>query len=57
MGLAFAGEVFQLDAATPVALLFLAALLAYTAALLCLLREVFLAIKNFQLGIDASPAP
>ena len=57
MGLAFAGEVIQLDAATPVALLFLAALLSYTAALLCLLREVFLAIGNFQLGINASPAP
>ena len=53
MALAFAGEIFHFNTAGPVALLFMAALFAYTGALLCLLREVFLAIGNFRLGIRA----
>ncbi|MBI4422346.1 MAG: DUF2721 domain-containing protein [Elusimicrobia bacterium] len=54
MTLAFAGEVFRFDSARTVAVLFMAALFVYTGALLCLLREVFLAIGSFRLGIDAA---
>ncbi len=53
MALAFAGEIFHFNSAGPVALLFMAALFAYTGALLCLLREVFLALGHFRLGIRA----
>lgn len=53
MAIAFAGEIFHFNTAGSVALLFMAALFAYTGALLCLLREVFLAIGNFRLGIRA----
>mgnify|MGYP001566372068 CR=1 FL=1 len=51
MTLAFAGEIFQFNPARAVALLFMAALFAYTGALICLLREVFLAVGSFRLGI------
>lgn len=54
MTVAFLGEIFQFNPATPVALLFMAALFSYTGALLCLQREVFLAIGNFRLGIRAA---
>jgi len=57
MALAFAGEMFTFNAASGVALLFMGALVAYACALMCLLREVFLAIGNFRLGIHtASPS-
>jgi hypothetical protein len=55
MALAFGGEVFGFNAATPVSLLFMSSLTAYTSALLLLLREVFLAIANFRLGIKGVP--
>jgi hypothetical protein len=51
MTVAFAGEVFRFHVAKAVALLFMAALFAYTGALMCLLREVYLAIGSFNLGI------
>ena len=51
MTLAFAGEIFQFNPARAVAVLFMAALFAYTGALMCLLREVFLAVGSFRLGI------
>lgn len=54
MALVFIGELFRFNAGKPVALLFMAALFAYTGALMCLLREVFLAIGSFRLGIHAS---
>lgn len=53
MTLAFMGEVMRFDAARMVAVLFVAALFTYTGTLLCLLREVFLAVANFRLGIHA----
>lgn len=56
MTTAFLGELLQLDAARLVAFCFLGALFAYTTALLCLLREVFLAVGSFRLGLKA-PAP
>lgn len=56
MTLAFLGAMSGLNTAKAVALLFLTALFAYTGALMCLLREVSLAIGNFSLGIHtASP--
>lgn len=55
MTLAFLGEILRFNAARIVALLFMAALFAYTGALLCLLREVFLAIGSFRLGIHPAP--
>lgn len=51
MTLAFAGAMLGFNAAKPVAILFMTALFAYTGALICLLREVFLAIGNFNLAI------
>ena len=53
MSVVFAGAVFQFEAARMVAALFMTALFAYTAALLCLLREVFLALGSFRLGLSA----
>lgn len=55
MTAAFLGELLQLDAARLVAFFFIGALFAYTTALLCLLREVFLAVGSFRLGLKASP--
>ncbi|MBI3553704.1 MAG: DUF2721 domain-containing protein [Elusimicrobia bacterium] len=57
MALAFIGEVFGFNTAGPVALMFMAALFSYTGALMCLLREVFLALGNFRLGIHAASPP
>lgn len=51
MSVAFLGTLLGFNTAWPVALLFIGALMSYTGALLCLLREVFLAIGNFHLGI------
>ena len=51
MTAAFLGEVLDFNAARAVAFLFIGALFAYTGALLCFLREVFLAIGGFRLGI------
>lgn len=54
MTLAFLGELLRFNAARWVAFLFIGALFVYTGALVCLLREVFLAIGTFQLGIHPS---
>ena len=51
MTCAFLGELFNFNPAYPVAFLFIAALISYTGALMTLLREVFLAISKFRLGI------
>ena len=51
MTLVFAGPLFDFNTAKPVAFLFLLSLFTYTAALVCLMREVFLAIGSFRLGI------
>lgn len=51
MTLVFMGEIFRFNTAHAVAFLFMAALFAYTGALMCLLREVFLAVGKFSLGI------
>lgn len=56
MTLAFASEVFNFNAVKAVAVLFMAALFVYTGALMCLLREVFLAINSFSLGISSAAA-
>ncbi|MEK7390471.1 MAG: DUF2721 domain-containing protein [Elusimicrobiota bacterium] len=53
MTLAFAGELFKFNPARAVAGLFMAALFAYTGALIGLLREVFLAVGGFRLRIHA----
>ena len=53
MGAAFAGQLFGFNAARSVAVLFMAALLAYTSALMCLLREVFLTLGSFRLDAGA----
>ena len=55
MTLVFIGEVFRFAAARTVIALFMLALFAYTGALLCLLREVFLAIGSFRLAISKNP--
>lgn len=54
MTLAFMGELLHFNPAPAVALLFIGALFAYTGALSGLLREVFLAIQKFRLGIRAT---
>lgn len=54
MTLAFAGEVFHVNAGRAVSGLFMGALFAYTAALVCLLREVFLALGSFRLNIQVA---
>ena len=54
MTLVFAGSVLNFEAAGTVALLFIASLFAYTGALICLLREVFLAVATFNLGLQAA---
>ena len=51
MTMAFLGEILQFNAARAVAWLFIGALFSYTGALLSLLREVFLALGGFRLGI------
>lgn len=57
MTTAFLGEMLRFNAAKPVALLFIGALFVYTGALMCFLREVFLAIGSFRLGIRPDPPP
>jgi len=56
MTAAFVGELFRLNTARMVAFFFIGALFAYTTALICLLREVFLAVGTFRLNLHA-PAP
>lgn len=51
----FAGAVLSLKVAKPSAALFLLGLFSYTAALGCLMREVFLAVGSFRLGLHAKP--
>jgi hypothetical protein len=51
MVMLFAGALAGFDATAPVAALFLLALIAYTLALVLLLREVFLALGSFELGL------
>jgi Protein of unknown function (DUF2721) len=48
---AFAGYVLKLIYAWVMVCLFLSAMLSYTGALICLLGEVFLAIRSFRLGL------
>lgn len=57
MGWAFAGELFGFPSARAVAVLFMAALFAYAGALLCVLREVFIALGSFRLGLQAAAPP
>lgn len=56
MTAAFVGQLFALNTAAVVAFCFIGALFSYTTALVCLLREVFLAVGSFRLGLHA-PAP
>lgn len=53
MSLAFLGELASVNSARALALLFVGALLSYTGALMMLLREVFLAVGSFRLGMSA----
>ena len=57
MTTAFLGEMLGFAIAKPAAALFLSALFCYTGALLCMLREVFLAIENFELRIHPAAPP
>lgn len=52
----FAGALFTVpfEAAKPLAFFFMAALFCFTGSLLCLLREVFLALGSFRLGLRAA---
>lgn len=54
MTLAFAAKIFHFEAARTAALCFMGALFSFTGATICLLREVFLAVGNFRLGIRAA---
>ncbi len=57
MTVAFLTEMLRFNAAAAVAVLFIAALFAYTGALMLFLREVFLAIGGFQLRLHPAEAP
>lgn len=52
----FAGTLFHWDASRPVALLFVAAMLAVFSALVLFLREVFLATAGLRLGLEQASA-
>lgn len=51
MTVVFCGPLFELNPAKAAAFLFLLSLFTYTAALVCLMREVFLALGSFRLGL------
>jgi hypothetical protein len=51
IALAFVGYLLEMDLSWIIAGMFVAAMLAFTATLVCFLREVFLAIKTFQLVV------
>jgi len=53
MSLAFLGKLLAFNAARAVAMLFMAGLFSYTGSLIFLLREMFLALGSFSLGIHA----
>lgn len=57
MTLAFLGQMLKFNAAPPVAIFFIGALFCYTGALMCFLREVFLALGGFRLGVHIPPEP
>jgi hypothetical protein len=46
----FLGTFFEFDAAVPVALLFIAAMLAFFVGLLLFLREIYVATANLRIG-------
>lgn len=54
MTLAFAAKMFHFEAARTAALCFMASLFSFTGAIICLLREVFLAVGSFRLGLHAA---
>lgn len=54
MTLAFVGEIFRFNVAAAIAVLFMTSLFSYTGTLVCLLREVFLALGSFSLGIHSA---
>ena len=56
IGTAFVGAFIELDLSRPVALLFVASVLALTLGLLLFLREVFLAALSVQQLVRAQPA-
>lgn len=57
IALAFVGYALELNFATWLALLFVGAMIAYTGALICLLREVYLATASFRLSMPTSTKP
>jgi len=59
IAVAFLGYLFDARVGTAMAVLFIAAMVAYVAALLCFLREIFIAIATmrFSLPQDARAAP
>jgi hypothetical protein len=54
---AFVGYILQVSVAVLLAALFVLAMLAYIAALLFLLREVYLAITSFRIGLPGMAGP
>jgi hypothetical protein len=51
IAVAFVGYLFGARVGTAMAILFIAAMAAYVAALLCFLREVFIAISTLEFGL------
>jgi hypothetical protein len=49
----FVGAFVEFNLATAIALMFIVAMLSFIAALLCFLREVFLAIASLRIGVKA----
>ena len=56
IAIAFVGYLFDARMGPVVAVLFIAAMAAYVAALLCLLREVGLAISSLEFGVPGARA-
>ena len=46
----FAGAFMALDSSTPVGVLFVGAMVAFCAALVCFLREIYLTTANLRIG-------
>ncbi len=46
----FAGAFMALDSSTPVGILFIGAMIAFCAALVCFLRDIYLTTSNLRIG-------
>jgi hypothetical protein len=57
IGMLFLNAVLQFDTSTTVAILFIAAMLAFFLGLLTFLREIFLATATVRVGLEQVPIP